>query len=60
MWFVVEEIEKIVREVVASFKIDNINVPSDVIYNSIRRLEDIFSKNDNKGKILVKGGNKNV
>lgn len=55
-----KEVEKIISEVVASFRIDNINVPPEVIYDSVKRLETIFSKNSNKSKLLVKRGTKNV
>lgn len=48
------EVEKIVHEVAASFRIDNINVPSELIYNCMKELEIKFSEKNKKGKSLIK------
>ena len=55
-----KEVEKIISEVVASFRIDNIKVPPEIIYGAVKKLEFLFSENNNKGKVLVKKGNNNV
>ena len=55
-----ESVERLINEVVASFRIDNIKVPPEVIYGAVKKIEFLFSENNNKGKVLVKKGNRNV